>query len=149
MVYGVYISLVFYGYLTIIRLCTETPPAGGRVFEKGDELLVEFAHKIQGTYRPSLLFFPLQSIGDYESVPLVIVFTQYDRLVRTKKAELEEEEGITDPVRSEDDALKAFEKCLSLVEKTITRYLKVPMPRYAKASGIFVPLVPIWLLTTR
>lgn len=34
--------------LTAIRLCTETPPAGGRVFEKGDELLVEFAAKIQG-----------------------------------------------------------------------------------------------------
>ena len=52
------LSLVFYGYLsslTFIRLCTETPPAGGRVFEKGDELLVEFAHKIQGTYRPSVV----------------------------------------------------------------------------------------------
>jgi len=97
-----------------IWLCTETPPAGGRVFEKGDELLVEFAHKIQ--------------------VPLVIVFTQYDRLVRTKKAELEEDEGITDVVRYEEDARKAFVKCLGLVEKTITRYLKVPMPRYAKAS---------------
>ncbi|KAI9456039.1 hypothetical protein BJY52DRAFT_608525 [Lactarius psammicola] len=97
-----------------IWLCTETPPAGGRVFEKGDELLVEFAHKIQ--------------------VPLVIVFTQYDRLVRTKKAELEEDEGITDPVRSEEDAQKAFEKCLGLVRRTIERYLKVPMPRYAKVS---------------
>ena len=42
--------------LTTIRLCTETPPAGGRVFEKGDELLVEFAAKIQGTFRPSVVF---------------------------------------------------------------------------------------------
>jgi len=62
------------------------------------------------------------------------VFTQYDRLVRTKIAELEEDEGIIDPVRSEEDARKAFEKCLGLVERTITRYLKVPMPRYAKVS---------------
>ncbi len=69
------------------------------------------------------------------------MFTQYDRLVRTKKAELEEDEGITDPVRYEEDAQKAFEKCLGLVRKTIERYLKVPMPRYAKVSGIFVPFV--------
>ncbi|KAN0137617.1 hypothetical protein V8E53_004668 [Lactarius tabidus] len=97
-----------------IWLCTETPPAGGRVFEKGDELLVAFAHEVQ--------------------VPLVIVFTQYDRLVRTKKAELEEDEGITDVERYEEDARLAFVKCLGLVEKTITRYLKVPMPRYCKVS---------------
>jgi len=97
-----------------VWLCTETPPAGGRVFEKGDELLVAFAHEIQ--------------------VPLVIVFTQYDRLLRTKKAELEEDEGITDVDRYEEDARLAFVKCLGLVEKTITRYLKVPMPRYCKVS---------------
>lgn len=62
---------------------------------KGDELFVEFTweftHKIQ--------------------VPLVNVFTQYDRLVR--------DEGVTNPVRSDDegqdeDSQKAFEKCLSL-----------------------------------
>jgi hypothetical protein len=30
----------------------ETPTAGGRVFETGDEKLLEFAYKIQGAYRP-------------------------------------------------------------------------------------------------
>jgi hypothetical protein len=73
----------------------------------------------------------------------VIVFTQYDRLVRTKKAELEEDEGITDVERYEEDARLAFVKCLGLVEKTITRYLKVPMPRYCKVSGVFVR----WMLS--
>ncbi|KAI9433107.1 hypothetical protein H4582DRAFT_2082560 [Lactarius indigo] len=99
-----------------IWLCTETPPAGGRVFERGDELLVKFAHENQ--------------------VPLVIVFTQYDRLVRTKKAEIEEDEGIKDPdpVRYEEDARRAYEKCLYLVKRTIEGYLKVPMPYYAKVS---------------
>lgn len=33
----------------IIRLCVETPTAGGRVFEKGDEYLLKFAHEIQST----------------------------------------------------------------------------------------------------
>jgi hypothetical protein len=41
-------------HLTTIRLCTETPPAGGRVFEKGDELLVAFAHEVQGALRSSV-----------------------------------------------------------------------------------------------
>ena len=57
--------------------------------------------------------------------------------MRTKKAELEEDEGITDVERYEEDARKAFAKCLSLVERTITLYLKCPMPRYCKVSGMF------------
>lgn len=33
--------------LIVIRLCVETPTAGGRVFEKGDEYLLKYAHEIQ------------------------------------------------------------------------------------------------------
>src|SRR6266702_3518474 len=48
-----YFSCIFTGTsLTTIRLCTETPPARGRVFKKGNELLVDFAYKHQGTFRP-------------------------------------------------------------------------------------------------
>ncbi|KAH9168558.1 hypothetical protein EDB89DRAFT_1991435 [Lactarius sanguifluus] len=99
-----------------IWLCTETPPAGGRVFERGDELLVTFAHE--------------------NKVPLVIVFTQYDRLLRTKKAEIEEDEGIMnpDPARYEEDARVAYERCLYLVRRTIEGWLKVPMPYYSNVS---------------
>ncbi|KAF8260580.1 hypothetical protein EI94DRAFT_1480278, partial [Lactarius quietus] len=71
-------------------LCTETPTAGGRVFETGDEKLLQFAHKYQGVFSTSHLI-TLQSTCDCRSVPIVIVFTQYDRLVRTKGAELREE----------------------------------------------------------
>jgi len=39
--------------LIVIRLCTETPTAGGRVFETGDEQLLKYAHEIQ---RASLIF---------------------------------------------------------------------------------------------
>ena len=56
-VHGVWCVSLLYSaatYLTIIRLCTETPPAGGRVFEKGDELLVAFAHEIQGAFEYSV-----------------------------------------------------------------------------------------------
>jgi hypothetical protein len=124
--------------LTTIRLCTETPPAGGRVFEKGDELLVALAHEIKGMFSEPSVFFLLHPdrLANRQSVPLIIVFTQYDRLVRTKAAELEEEENIIDVPRYEEDARLAFVKCLGLVERTITRYLKVPMPRYCKVSGM-------------
>ncbi|KAH9168560.1 hypothetical protein EDB89DRAFT_2245147 [Lactarius sanguifluus] len=102
---------------TVIRLCTETPTAGGRVFETGDEKLLQFAHKDQ--------------------VPIVIVFTQYDRLVRTKEAELREDHPHMDPTRLHDrgveEARKAFQVCLESLERTMNR-LGIPMPRYATVS---------------
>ncbi|KAH9168574.1 hypothetical protein EDB89DRAFT_2231792 [Lactarius sanguifluus] len=98
-------------------LCTETPTAGGRVFETGDEKLLQFAHKDQ--------------------VPIVIVFTQYDRLVRTKEAELREDHPHMDPTRLHDrgveEARKAFQVCLESLERTMNR-LGIPMPRYATVS---------------
>ncbi|KAI9433136.1 hypothetical protein H4582DRAFT_1006362 [Lactarius indigo] len=98
-------------------LCTVTPTAGGRVFETGDEKLLQFAHKDQ--------------------VPIVIVFTQYDRLVRTKEAELREEHPHMDPTRLHDrgveEAQKAFEDCLESLRRTTNR-LGIPMPPYATVS---------------
>ncbi|KAH9022713.1 hypothetical protein EDB84DRAFT_490480 [Lactarius hengduanensis] len=98
-------------------LCTETPTAGGRVFETGDEKLLQFAHKDQ--------------------VPIVVVFTQYDRLVRTKEAELKEDHPNMDPTRLHDrgveEAQKAFQECLQSLKRTINR-LGIPMPRYARVS---------------
>ncbi|KAH9012450.1 hypothetical protein EDB84DRAFT_1680696 [Lactarius hengduanensis] len=98
-------------------LCTETPTAGGRVFETGDEKLLQFAHKDQ--------------------VPIVIVFTQYDRLVRTKEAELREDHPDMDPTRLHDrgveEAQKAFQDCLQSLKRTMNK-LGIPMPRYARVS---------------
>jgi hypothetical protein len=48
--------------LIVIRLCVETPTAGGRVFEKGDEYLLQFAHEIQ---RALLTSFYCISICDH------------------------------------------------------------------------------------
>jgi len=98
-------------------LCVETPTAGGRVFEKGDEELLKFTHKIQ--------------------LPIVIVFTQYDRLVRTKRAGLKEETPHMDDdtlnSRSVEEAWKAFEICLQSLRRTMG-HLGIGMPSYARVS---------------
>ena len=74
----------------------------------------------------------------------MIVFTQYDRLVRTKKAELKQEDKNIDPTtlddRSKEDAQKAFKKCVQLLQDTMVRLGIIPMPHYIKVSGIFVTL---------
>jgi len=75
--------------LHAVWLCTETPRAGGRVFETGDERLLQLARD--------------------KNTPLVVVFTKYDRLVRTKRAELREE--------AEDNGQKANPK--DLFERSI------------------------------
>ncbi|KAF8269279.1 hypothetical protein EI94DRAFT_1799447 [Lactarius quietus] len=98
-------------------LCVETPTAGGRVFETGDEELLKFVQRIQ--------------------IPIVIVFTQYDRLVRTKRAELKEDHPRMDDhtleSRSVEEASKAFEKCLQSLRQAMRR-LNVQMPPYARVS---------------
>ena len=74
---------------------------------------------------------------------MVIVFTQYDRLVRTKEAELREEYPNINQSNltklSREDAQEAFNTCLKSLQRTMN-YLKIPMPRYARVSGILSPL---------
>ena len=74
-------------------------------------------------------------------VPVVVVFTQYDRLVRTKKAELKQEYENLDVTqlndRSEEEAQKAFNICVQSLLRTMNR-LRIPPPRYVKVSGTFV-----------
>ena len=126
----------------VIRLCVETPTAGGRVFETGDEALLKYVQKISSAFTISRFITP-RSGFHYQSVPIVIVFTQYDRLVRTKRAELKEDhprmdDNILDS-RSVEEAWKAFEKCLDTLRHTMRR-LNVQMPPYARVSGRFMPL---------
>ena len=91
-------------------------------------------------FLPLLLF---HGWWDYQSVPILIVFTQYDRLVRTKEIELRQRypdmEETRRQDRSEEEAKGAFGYCLKLLERSMGR-LRIPMPRYATASGIFAPL---------
>jgi hypothetical protein len=71
------------------------------------------------------------------------VFTQYDRLVRTKKAELKEQHHNMDSTtldeHSKDEAQQAFEICVQSLQRTMG-HLGIPMPHYVKVSGMFVPL---------
>ncbi|KDQ56951.1 hypothetical protein JAAARDRAFT_47669 [Jaapia argillacea MUCL 33604] len=53
--------------LHAIWLCTPTPYAGGRVFEAGDDKIFDL---------------------DLHSVPVVIVFTKYDRLITSEEGEM-------------------------------------------------------------
>jgi hypothetical protein len=84
-----------------------------------------------------------QPTDDHQSVPLVIVFTQYDRLVRTKEAELREDypQMDRDQLRelSLKDAQEAFDICLKSLQGSSNR-LRIPMPRYARVSGAFPPI---------
>jgi len=102
-------------------LCTATPTAGGRVFETGDEKLLKFAHE--------------------NELPLVLVFTQYDRLLRTKEFQLREENNkreekdriVTTDLhdQSRAKAQEAFETCLKSLKDTMA---PLPIPTYAKVS---------------
>lgn len=87
----------------------------------------------------------------YQSVPIVMVFTKYDRLVRTKRGQLKKDHPYMDDhtldSRSAEEASKAFEKCLRFLGYTMRR-LKIQMLPYARVSGIFVPLqYPILIVT--
>jgi len=101
--------------LHAIWLCTKTPTAGGRVFEIGDEKLLELAHN--------------------KGVPILIVFTQYDKLVRTKVVHLKGAK-LTPELkhqRAEAQASEALRTCIESVEKTMN-YLRIPLPPHVKVS---------------
>jgi len=82
-----------------------------------------------------------------ESAPVVIVFTKYDRLVRTKREELQEEDGSLSEdalrERSKEKARRAFDRCIRSLERTL-RDTNTPKPNHVKVSGIYFPLF-IWI----
>jgi hypothetical protein len=67
------------------RLCCEIPVSGGRVFERGDEIL------LQDNANKGMLISSFEtgvSILSIPQVPIIVVFTKYDRLVMRKKSAL-------------------------------------------------------------
>ena len=128
---------------TVIRLCVETPTAGGRVFETGDEELLKFVQKLSSAFSISCVIITRPTFC-HQSVPMVIVFTQYDRLVRTRRLELKDDypnmDDHTLDNRCVEEAWKAFEKCLQSLRQALRR-LNIQMPPYARVSGTFVPFV--------
>lgn len=79
----------------------------------------------------------------------MIVFTQYDKLVRSKEAELLEENPNLDPTRlhelSVEEAQKEFKFCVQSLQHTVDR-LGIPMPPYARVSGTFASLYCLVLI---
>ncbi|KAJ7676351.1 hypothetical protein B0H17DRAFT_1080203 [Mycena rosella] len=88
--------------LHAVWLCIHTPTDGVRVLEAGDEKFLKLADELQ--------------------VPVVVVFTQYDRLVRKYTGE-----------NRLKLAQKDFDGCVESLSSAATR-LKIPMPRYIKVS---------------
>ena len=84
-----------------------------------------------------------------ESAPVVIVFTKYDRLVKTKRIELQEDnDSLSEDVlreRSKEEAGKVLDMCIKSLEGTLrdmdTRESQMPMPRphHVNVSGIDFP----------
>ena len=75
----------------------------------------------------------------------MLVFTQYDRLVRTKQFQLRATPDIdaaTLDRLSVEGAQEVFNTCLESLKVT-TDNLVIPMPTLAKVSGIFTPTVLI------
>ena len=75
-------------------------------------------------------------------VPLVVVFTQYDRLVRTKIKQFQRKnKNATLEVAKQQgnvDATDAFQVCVESLERSM-KELNVTMPPYSKVSGGYVP----------
>ena len=72
-----------------------------------------------------------------------MVFTKYDQLVSAKRVQLKKilphMDDHTLDSRSVEEASNAFDKCLHILGYTMRR-LGIPMPPYARVSGIFMLL---------
>ncbi|KAN0128099.1 hypothetical protein V8E53_014080 [Lactarius tabidus] len=96
----------------VIWFCKETPTAiRGRALETGDEKILQFAQTNQ--------------------VPIVIVITKYDQLVKMKEAALLEDYPLMRPSdvhdRGVEEAWKTFGLWLGLLRRMMNR-LGIPMP---------------------
>lgn len=80
----------------------------------------------------------------HRSVPVVIVFTQYDRLERSKRVELRADNRDMDEFslrnQSVREASNVFDDCLKSLRRAMFR-LAVPMPHCVKVSGMFAGIV--------
>ena len=107
------------------------------MLEEGDKKLMALAHELQslfslGSYqvRHSLIF------CNHALAPVVVVFTKYDLLVRSKQLEEEDCEMDEETLRetSKVNASKAFAVCVRSLDNS-TAALKIPTPPYINISG--------------
>ncbi|KAK7026312.1 G domain-containing protein [Favolaschia claudopus] len=96
----------------VVWLCIKIPHAGGRVLETGDEKLIEFAL--------------------HQKVPLIIVFTQFDKLKSLVEQELTDEEMDSDEC-DENVTQRSATKFVEICLRPLERFNSV---RYAQTSGL-------------
>jgi hypothetical protein len=121
------------------------------VLETEDEKILQYAHTNQSAFSASCLIIICQSSGNYQLVPIVIVFTKYDQLVRIKETALREDYPLMEPTNVHnlgvEEAWKTFGIWLGVLRRTINR-LGIPMPFCATVSGIFFAPLYYLVLTT-
>ncbi|KAJ7055574.1 hypothetical protein C8F01DRAFT_453939 [Mycena amicta] len=97
-----------------VWLCVQTPYAGGRVFETGDEKFLDLATKLK--------------------IPVVVVFTQYDRLVAKAEENIDFDDDMTDEYIAKlaaVDAEKHFKTlCVAPLRKVHSKIA------FARTSGL-------------
>jgi hypothetical protein len=112
------------------RLCIQVPHAGGRVFERGDEEFLNFATNGNHLTPSHRNLSGLTSCA----VPVIVVFTQFDKLIKAMENNLTDEEWDKPDVELDcilyQRADEEFKKiCLGPLRR-IDRRL-----RYARTSG--------------
>jgi len=71
-----------------------------------------------------------------KSVPVVVIFTKYDLLIRSRKDELQEDkfDGVLD-TESRKEAQISLDKCVTSLQDTMKR-MQTPMPPYVQVSSM-------------
>jgi len=83
------------------------------------------------------------SVG-MESVPVVVVFTKYDRLESSKRVELQEDDNsLSEDLlrdRSKEEAQKVLDGCIQSLKAAADTLSDVGTPHHVSVSGIIFPL---------
>ncbi|KAJ7782224.1 hypothetical protein DFH07DRAFT_789886 [Mycena maculata] len=91
--------------LHAVWLCIKTPIAGARVLDTGDEKLLQLGEECKDV-----------------SIPMVVVLTQYDKLIRkhiaTKEKTIKDQKELRE--WSDNQAAKDFERCVASLENAVT-----------------------------
>ena len=107
--------------------------------------MLQLAYQTQSAF--SSYVFEDDGFISAKSAPVVVVFTKYDLLVKTKRVKLQRGNKGLDSVvlnkQSEEEAQKVLDICVQSLEEAMSR-LKTQMPRYVHISSIFFSFL-FWL----
>jgi len=121
------------------------------VLETTDRNLLRLAHETGSAFlatTPASMFLTHRGLVFMESAPVVIVLTQYDRLVGAKESVLKWQNnrlsGDFLRERGKEEAQKLFDECIRFLEHTLCE-TNTPKPHHVvNVSSIYFPLF-IWI----